>query len=573
MLQNFEIAWAFRELADLLEFKGEDFFKVRAYRRAAKTIDSLDEPVERLYRQGELVRVPGIGKNILAKIGEMINTGKMRKLEELRIEIPPGILEIMDLPGIGPKRASLFYKQLKVTSLDELEKEARQEHVRELPGLGAKAEQEIVCNIELLRRRSGKVMLGLARKLAQELREYLKDLPGVKRVEPTGSIRRWRETVGDIDFLAAVGSPKLLFDSFLGHPRVKEILVREENRIKATTWWGVTVELLAVPEEKFWAALLWSTGSREHYRQLQLLAQRKGMTLNRDGLAYPEGKFFIVGAEDDIYRFLGLPFIPPELRENRGEIEFCLKAGKLPEIIQLNDIKGDLHIHSNWSDGVNSLEQIVEYARKKKYQYIALTDHSPSLKIARGLSLERIKEQCNFIEKINEKYDDIQIFTGIEVDILPRGGLDCPVEILEQLDIVIAAVHTNFRQDRQVMTERILSAVKNKHVDVIGHLTGRLLGQREAYNVDVEKILAVAGESGKFMEINSSPDRLDLNEEHARLAKEYGLKMVINTDAHDLRWMDNMSYGVSVARRAWLTPEDVVNTRGLKELEELIKNR
>lgn len=573
MLQNFEIAWAFRELADLLEFKGEDFFKVRAYRRAAKTIDSLDEPVERLYRQGELVRVPGIGKNILAKIGEMINTGKMRKLEELRIEIPPGILEIMDLPGIGPKRASLFYKQLKVTSLDELEKEARQEHVRELPGLGAKAEQEIVCNIELLRRRSGKVMLGLARKLAQELREYLKDLPGVKRVEPTGSIRRWRETVGDIDFLAAVGSPKLLFDSFLGHPRVKEILVREENRIKATTWWGVTVELLAVPEEKFWAALLWSTGSREHYRQLQLLAQRKGMTLNRDGLAYPEGKFFIVGAEDDIYRFLGLPFIPPELRENRGEIEFCLKAGKLPEIIQLNDIKGDLHIHSNWSDGVNSLEQIVEYARKKKYQYIALTDHSPSLKIARGLSLERIKEQCNFIEKINEKYDDIQIFTGIEVDILPRGGLDCPVEILEQLDIVIAAVHTNFRQDRQVMTERILSAVKNKHVDVIGHLTGRLLGQREAYNVDVEKILAAAGESGKFMEINSSPDRLDLNEEHARLAKEYGLKMVINTDAHDLRWMDNMSYGVSVARRAWLTPEDVVNTRGLKELEELIKNR
>ncbi|MEW6273718.1 MAG: DNA polymerase/3'-5' exonuclease PolX [Bacillota bacterium] len=573
MLQNFEIAWAFRELADLLEFKEEDFFKIRAYRRAAKTIAGLNEPVELLYRRGDLAGVPGIGKNILAKIGEIVATGKMRKLEELRAEIPPGVLEIMDLPGIGPKRAALLYKHLKVASLNDLEKETRQARVRAVPGLGAKTEQDILRNIEMLRSRSGRVLLGFARELAQELGEFLKDLPGVKRIEPTGSVRRWRETVGDIDLLAMTDAPEKLFASFAGHPRVKEILVREEDRMKVLTWWGVVVELLAAPEEAYWSTLLWSTGSREHYRQLQLLAQQKGLELSRGGIRRRDGKFFLIEGEEDIYRHLGLPFIPPELRENRGEIEFCLKAGRLPEVVRLRDIKGDLHIHTNWSDGVNSLEQIIDYARKKGYRYIAITDHSPSLKIARGLSLEQLKEQRKLIEKMNEKYDDIQIFSGLEVDILPQGGLDCPPEILAQLDVVIASVHTSFRQDRRTMTERILSAVKNEYVDIIGHLTGRLIGQREAYSVDVEKILAAARDYGKFMEINSSPDRLDLSEEHARLAKEYGLKMVINTDAHDLRRMDEMPYGVAVARRAWLHPADVLNTLEIDEVTKVFRKK
>ncbi len=573
MLQNCEVAWAFQELADLLEFKGEDFFKVRAYRRAAKTLAGLPAPVEDFYRRGELAGVPGIGKNILAKIGEMVTAGKMRKLEELRAEIPPGVREVMNLPGIGPKRAALLYKHLQVASLDDLEREARRERVRELPGLGAKTEQDILRKIEMVRRRGGRVLLGVARELAQDLLDFFQDLPQVQKVEPTGSVRRWQETVGDLDLLTMTDDPGGLFTSFAGHPRVKEVVQREEDRMKVLTRWGVAVELLAAPAEEYWPTLLWSTGNREHYRQLQLLAQSRGLELNRRGIRCRDGKYFPAEGEEELYRHLGLPLIPPELRENRGEIEFCLQAGRLPELVRLQDIKGDLHLHTSWSDGVNSLEQVIEYARKKGYRYIAVTDHSPSLKIAGGLSLEQLKEQRKAIEKMNEKYGDIRILTGLEVDILPRGGLDCPEEILEQLDVVIASVHTKFQQDRRTMTERILSAVKNKHVDIIGHLTGRLIGQREPYAVDVEKVLAAARDYGKFMEINASPDRLDLNEEHARLARDYGLKMVINTDAHDLRRMDDMPYGVAVARRAWLQPADVLNTLECETLLELLGNR
>jgi len=573
MLQNCEVAWAFQELADLLEFKGEDFFKVRAYRRAAKTLAGLPAPVEDLYRRGELAGVPGIGKNILAKIGEMVTAGKMRKLEELRAEIPPGVLEVMNLPGIGPKRAALLYKHLQVASLDDLEREARRERVRELPGLGAKTEQDILRKIEMHRRRAGRVLLGIARELAQDLLDFFQDLPQVQKVELTGSVRRWRETVGDLDLLAMTDDPEGLFASFAGHPRVKEVVLREEDRMKVLTRWGVAVELLAAPAEEYWSTLLWSTGNREHYRQLQLLAQSRGLELDRRGIRRRDGEYFLAEGEEELYRLLGLPLIPPELRENRGEIEFCLQAGRLPELVRLQDIKGDLHIHTSWSDGVNSLEQVIEYARKKGYRYIAVTDHSPSLKIAGGLSLEQLKEQRKAIEKMNGKYGDIRIFTGLEVDILPQGGLDCPEEILEQLDVVIASVHTKFQQDRRTMTERILSAVKNKHVDIIGHLTGRLINQREPSAVDVEKVLAAARDYGKFMEINASPDRLDLNEEHARLARDYGLKMVINTDAHDLRRMDEMPYGVAVARRAWLQPADVLNTLESEELLEMLGNR
>lgn len=565
-MQNFEIARAFEELADLLELKGEDFFKIRAYRKAARVIAGLNEPVERLHESGGLAVVPGIGKNILAKVGEMIATGKMRKLEELRQEFPPGLLEIMDLPGIGPKRAGLLYRHLGVTTLDELEKEAHAKRVRELPGFGVKREQDIIRSIEMLRHRSGKVLLATARELAGELREFVGNIPGVGRVDLTGSARRWRETVRDIDLLAMTGDAGGLFQAFSAHPRVKEVLSREDDRVKVLTWWGVVVELLAAKEEEYWPALLWSTGSRAHYRRLQELAREKGFFLTRNGISDERGRFLPVSSEEDIYNCLGLPLIPPELRENLGEIEFCLREGRLPGLVNLSDVKGDLHVHTSWSDGINTLEQVVAYAREKGYEYIAITDHSRSLRIARGLSLERLKEQRRAIERINEKSSSFRVLTGIEVDILPQGGLDCPDEVLAQLDVVIASVHTSFRQDRQTMTERILSAVRNKHVHVIGHLTGRLLGQREPYQLDLERILEEAREHGKCLEINASPDRLDLNEEHARLAKEFGLKMVISTDAHDLRRMDEMSYGVAVARRAWLGPEEVVNTRGAGEV-------
>jgi len=569
-MQNFEVALAFRELADLLEFKGEDFFKVRAYRRAAKIIAGLDEPAGQLLREGKLAGVPGIGKNILAKIWEIVTTGSMRKLTELQQEFPSSVLEIMDLPSIGPKKARVLYQHLKVASLDELEREAQLKHVRKLPGLGAKTELDIIRNIQMLRVHANKVLLGVAREITAGLVEYLKDLPEVKKVEPTGSIRRWRETVGDIDLLVLTGRPEILLEFFVKHPRVKQVLVREENRIKVITWWGVTVELFTAPEEEFWTTLLWSTGCREHYRELQLLARQKGLDLSPRAFVDRKGKPINIQSEEDIYRRLGLPFIPPELRENKGEIGYCLKEGGLPRIIQVSDLKGDLHIHSNWSDGVASVEQIVEHARKKGYKYIAITDHSHSLKIAKGLSREQQLEQRRLIAAINEKQDDVRVLWGIEVDILPNGKLDCPDDLLEQMDIVIASVHSHFRQDRETMTARILSAVQNKQVHIIGHLTGRLIGQREGYSFDVERIFEAATRQGKFLEINSSPDRLDLSEENARLAKEYGIKMAINTDAHDLRRMEEAPYGVAVARRAWLEPGDVINTFDLHDLLRIL---
>lgn len=566
-MQNVEIAWLFQELADLAELKGEDFFKVRAYRRAAGIIAGLDKSVVRLYEKGELIKVPGIGKNILAKVGELISTGEMRKLQQMRREITPGLLEIMGVPGIGPKRARILSEQLMISSLDDLEEAARSKKIRGLPGMGTKIEKGIIRNIKMIKQRQGKILLGLARELSFELMEYFSCVPEIKKIFVTGSVRRWRETVGDIDLLIMAEHSKPLFSLLLRHFIVKEVLEQDKDRLKIYTRWGITVDTVVAGEKHFWSTLLWSTGSREHFQRLQLLAGNNNLHLDRYGLAEKsKGAPLYIESEEDIYHHLGLPFIPPELRENRGEIEICVKEGKLPLLIREEQIRGDLHIHSNWSDGLASIGQIIEHARSKGYKYIAITEHSHSLKIARGLSLEDFAKQCRQIKKLNEELRDIRILTGMEVDILNDGNLDCPDEVLEQMDVVIASVHTGFRQDRGKLTARFLSAVRNKHVNIIGHLTGRLLNQRPPYDLDVETILEEAGRHGKAMEINSSPDRLDLNEEHARLAKSYGVKLVINTDAHDLKRMDEMPYGVAVARRAWLAPSDVVNTMELGDL-------
>ncbi|WP_078060826.1 PHP domain-containing protein [Desulfotomaculum copahuensis] len=652
-VKNIEIVWQFRELADLLEFKGEDFFKIRAYRQAARIMAGLEEPVEELYRRDALGKLPGIGKNILAKTKELIDTGKMRKLEELRREIPPGLLEIMALPGIGPKRARFLHARLGVTSLDELAEAARQKRVRALKGLGAKTEQDMLRHIEMLRRRSGRILLGVARELAAELADCLREAPGVARVTVSGEVRRWRETVSSITLLAVAAVPGQALETLLHHPRTKEVLAREDHLLRVFTWWGVPVELTVVPEEEYGYALLHDTGSPAHYRHLQQLAAEKGWLLTRRGLAgagdggaletdgdwrggvpvagtdasgggktagmpatgtdmpavrethgAPDngeaadgglahgmpaagnavpGEYTAAGeaktagnwwgglpvAEAAVYRRLGLPPIPPELREDRGEIE-AAAAGRLPRLVELGDIKGDLHVHSDWSDGANTIPQLVQRAREKGYHYMAVTDHSRSLNIAHGLSLERLKEQHELIERLNEELEDFRILTGVEVDILTRGGLDYPDEVLEQIDVVVASVHSGFRQDKETLTNRVLDAVKNEHVDIIGHLTGRLLGQREPYALDVERVLEEAGRNGKILEINSSPDRLDLNPEHARLARDCGARLSIDTDAHDLNRLDEMIYGVSVARRAWLEKDDLVNTLELPDLLKVL---
>ncbi len=569
-LHNMEIAWSFYELADLLEFKGDDYFKLRAYRNAARTIAGLPEPVEELYRGKKLAAVPGIGKNILAKIGELITTGKMEKLERLRREIPGGLLEIMALPGVGAKRAKIFYEQLGVASLDELLQAARDHRVRSLAGMGTKTELEIIRNINLLRNRSDSFLLGLARQLADELTGFIKMLPEVERVDVAGSVRRWRETVGDLDILVASKDPGQVLDAVAVHPRTREILERKQNIIKVATWWGIPVEVVVVSPEQFWFALLWNTGSKKHLGELINLSLTKGLKMEPAGLHSDSGEVISPGSEGDIYNLLGLQYIPPELREGRGEVELA-STYALPELLETGDIKGDLHLHSNWSDGGNSIEEIVARAREKGYSYVAITDHSQSLKIARGLTPERLEEQYGLIDGLNGENTDFTVLKGIEVDILAKGGLDLPDQVLETADVVVASVHSGFKQDAETITSRILQAVESEHVDIIGHLTGRMLGQREGYAVDVERVLEAAARHGKIMEINSSPDRLDLNDENVRLAREYGVKIAINTDAHDLKRMDEMEYGVATARRGGLESRDVVNALDLPELLKILR--
>jgi len=568
-MRNVEIAWIFHELADLLEFKGEDFFKIRAYKKAAKVLAGLDEPLEEIRKRGGLAKIPGIGKNIAAKLNEILTTGSLQKHEDLLREIPPGLLEIMSLPGIGPKRAGVIYERLGVSSLEELAKATREGRVRDLPGMGSKTENELIRNIENLNNRTGRLLLATARDLAEEFTGYLEVLPGVIKVEAGGSLRRWRETVGDIDLVvAAAVDPRSIMQVIASHPRVKEIVEEGQDRARFQTFWGIAVDLEVVPEKFFEPALFRSTGSHAHYQRLEGLFADKGITFD----AGVVGKTGEALNEPKLYALLGLPYIPPELREDRGEVEAALQ-NSLPNLVELGDIKGDLHVHTSWSDGLNSIERVAARAREKGYQYIAVTDHSQSLKIARGLSLSRLKEQQQEIRSLNEKFEDFRVLTGIEVDILPKGDLDCPEEILKEMDLVVASVHSAFKQDRETMTARMISAVENKNVDVIGHLTGRLIAHREGYALDVERVLEAAASCGTILEINSSPDRLDLNDMNARQAKEKGIKMTINTDAHDLKRMDEMVYGVAVARRAWLEPGDVLNTMPVEELMQFLGNR
>ncbi|MFZ5647208.1 MAG: DNA polymerase/3'-5' exonuclease PolX [Bacillota bacterium] len=568
-MHNFEIAWAFYELADLLEFKGEDFFKIRAYRQAARVISGLNDPVEEMYSKKILNRIPGIGKNIASKIGELVEKGKMDKLEKLRSEIPRGLLEIMALPGIGPKRAAFLHQNLGIESLSDLEKAAREKKIRFLKGMGAKTELDIISNINMIKNRTGKFLLGTARRLAGDLCGYLEGVSGVERVTVAGSVRRWRETVHDVDLLASATDFEAALNSLAYHPRTREVLERTDNYIRVMTWWGIPVEMVVVQPDKFWYALLWETGSPGHLDELASYAARNDWELTRDGLSRRGGGVTAgsYGSEEEIYSDLNLKYIPPELREGAGEVESA-QAGTLPGLVKAGDIRGDLHVHSNWSDGAASLEEIVNRAREKRYSYVAITDHSRSLKIARGLSEERLAEQYAEIDRLNEKLKGIKLLKGIEVDILSGGGLDFDDVILEKADVVVASVHSGFKQDRETITSRIMEAVKNPHVDIVGHLTGRLLGHREGYDVDVETVLEEAGKRGKIMEINASPDRLDLNEKHARMAVDFGARIAINTDAHDLKRMDEMEYGVSVARRAGLEPPDIVNTL---ELDDLLK--
>ncbi|MHC1603633.1 MAG: DNA polymerase/3'-5' exonuclease PolX [Candidatus Syntropharchaeales archaeon] len=568
MITNKEIARIFDEIADILEVKEGDKFKIRAYRKAARTIESLTQDLSDFSSVTELKKLPSIGDALAKKIHEIITSGKLEYYEELRTSVPKGVLELLSIPNVGPKTVSKLYNECNVTDIESLELAAKNHRLQHLFGMGRKTEERILKGIEQYRRHKERIPLGKAYFQAKNIVKSLENLDAVERIAFAGSIRRMRETIGDIDILVASENPSRVMSAFKALDGITEIIASGDTK-SSVIMDDTQVDLRVVRDDSFGSALQYFTGSQLHNIKLRELALKQGLKLNEYGVF--KGDQPVAGRrEEEVYEALGLPFIPPELREDQGEIEAAIE-GELPDLIELNRIKGDLHIHSRWSDGKNSIEEVVDKARSLGYEYVAICDHSPAIGITRGVNEEKLLDEIIEIERINEDLSDFKVLTGIEVDIRSDNTLDLPDKILEKLDIVLAAVHTKFSQSKDAMTRRIISAIKNPHVDIIAHPTGRLIGKRDPYDLDIEAVLDAARDTGTILEINANPRRLDLKDIHARYAKEKGVKVAISTDAHDISQMELMPFGVATARRGWLEPEDVLNTRSLDELMRNLK--
>jgi len=566
-VKNQQIAKIFSEISELLELKGENVFRIRAYRRAAQNMDNLSKDVSTL-SQEELESIPGIGKDLAGKIHEFLETGKIAKHEELKREIPGGVLQLLQVPGLGPKKAKMLFERLKVKSVDGLEAAIRKGKLAGLPGIQKKTEENILKGIELIKRGAERLPLGRALPLAEDIVRRIKDTAPVDNIEVAGSIRRRKDTVKDIDILTTSKQPEAVMDAFVKLPHVTRVLMHGPTRSSVITEEGIQVDLRVVDADSFGAALLYFTGSKQHNIKLREMAVRAGLKISEYGVFKEPGEERIGGKkEEDVYKALKLPFIPPELREDTGEIEAAL-AGKLPDLVTLVDIKGDLHVHTNWSDGSHDLGALVQAAKKKGYSYIAITDHTKGLGVAHGLDEKRLAEEIKLIDDANKKLSGFRVLKGTEVDIQSDGRLDLPDDALAGLDIVVASIHSGFKQTQAQITARLISAVRNPCVSVIAHPTGRLIGERDAYAVDMEAVLKEAAKYGVAMEINAYPLRLDLNDLHAKMAKELGVPLVISTDTHVTSQFDFMTYGVSIARRGWVEKKDVLNTL---ESDQLIK--
>ena len=566
-MKNQQIAKIFSEISELLELKGENVFRIRAYRRAAQNMDNLSKDVSTL-SQEELESIPGIGKDLAGKIHEFLETGKIAKHEELKREIPGGVLQLLQVPGLGPKKAKMLFERLKVKSVDGLEAAIRKGKLAGLPGIQKKTEENILKGIELIKRGVERRPLGRVLPLAEDIVRRIKDTAPVDNIEVAGSIRRRKDTVKDIDILTTSKQPEAVMDAFVKLPHVTRVLMHGPTRSSVITEEGIQVDLRVVDADSFGAALLYFTGSKQHNIKLREMAVRAGLKISEYGVFKEPGEERIGGKkEEDVYKALKLPFIPPELREDTGEIEAAL-AGKLPDLVTLVDIKGDLHVHTNWSDGSHDLGALVQAAKKKGYSYIAITDHTKGLGVAHGLDEKRLAEEIKLIDEANKKLSGFRVLKGTEVDIQSDGRLDLPDDALAGLDIVVASIHSGFKQTQAQITARLISAVRNPCVSVIAHPTGRLIGERDAYAVDMEAVLKEAAKYGVAMEINAYPLRLDLNDLHAKMAKELGVPLVISTDTHVTSQFDFMTYGVSIARRGWVEKKDVLNTL---ESDQLIK--
>lgn len=605
-MNNRDIASAFDEIADLLEFQDANPFRVRAYRNAARRISDLPEPLAKIAADPtrKLTDIEGIGKDLAQKIGELLETGSLQMLEELRSQIPGGVLAMVRIPGLGPKKAAALYKQLGITSLDALRSACEADKVQALKGFGKKTQEKILAGIEVAAKATERVYWAHADEIVQELLAYMRQVKGIRQMEVAGSYRRGRETVGDIDLLVEADDADAVMDHLSNFEELSTVLGRGDTKMSVRLGRGLQIDLRVVQTKSFGAALQYFTGSKEHNIILRGMAKERGLLINEygvfrvakshrvkpggsrttkghksieeveeEGYKNPDSPNFIAGrTEKEVYAALGLPCFPPELREAREEFAWAA-AGKLPELIELSDLVGDLHMHTTASDGKATIREMAVAAIQRGLKYIAITDHSPRVSMAHGLDPRRLREQWKEIDRLNREFDNFIILKGVECDILEKGGMDLPDDVLAEADWVVASIHYGQQQPRRQITDRMVGAIENPYVSAIAHPTGRLINRREPYAVDLEEVFAAAERYGKFLEINANPARLDLDDVAASAARRRGIPLVINSDAHSADGINVLRYGVLQARRAGLTADDVVNTRPWSKVKQMLVKR
>lgn len=570
-MKNREIATLFQKMADVLEFKDDNPFKINAYRKSARILNDLTTDIEEIVRAGKVQTIPGIGKGTAEKIKEYLETGIITKFEQLRKGISDELIALLEIPSLGPKTVALLHKEMKINSLEDLKQAIADERITQLPGMGKKKAENISRGIQLYTLSKERMLLGEALNTAREAIAQLEKSTKITGIECAGSLRRGKETIGDIDILATGKKGKEIIAAFVQLPLAHDILAQGDTKGSIVTATGTQLDLRVVGKDSFGAALQYFTGSKAHNIHLREIAKREGLKINEYGIFSAEKK---IGGkqEEDIYATLHMDWIPPELREDRGEIEAALKH-TLPSLLQHSDIKGDLHVHSTYSDGAYSLEEIALKAKDMGYHYVAVTDHSQSLKIAKGITEARLKEKIAEVKRLNKRLSGIKILVGTEVDIKNDGTLDYPDTLLKQLDLVIGAIHTGFKQSREQITKRIVTAMKNPYLHIIAHPTGRLLGEREPYEVDIDQVIEMANRTGTALELNAYTERLDLDDINCIKAKQKGVLLAIGTDAHHLDQLWMMELGVMVARRGWLEPKNVLNTFTAAELIKWTKRK
>lgn len=567
MEDNARVAAVLDEVADLLELKDDTFFQVRAYRRVSREISALTEDVRDLYVRGHLSTVPGIGKAIHDKVVEILRTGELQYLNDLRNEFPAGLLQVMQVPDVGPKTAGRLYKELRITNLQDLRLAAERHQIRTLKGFGDRTEENILKGIKYLESRQGRMLLGRAYPRGKALETHMVE-HGFDLVSLGGSLRRMKETIGDIDILVGSADAERAMDMFVSYPQVAEVLLRGPTKTSIRLSDGVQVDMRVVAPESYGAALQYFTGSKEHNVALRSLANSMGFKVNEYGVYREEDGARMAGeTEEGVYEILQMQWMPPEMREDRGEIALA-RQGKVPRLLTASDICGDLHVHTEASDGVDSIEAMAQGAVERGYEYLAITDHSISLTVGNGLSVERLLENMDRVRQVGESCPQLHLLIGAEVEIDGEGKLDYPNEVLQDLDVVIAAVHSHFKMSPEEMTQRLLNAVSNENVDILAHPTGRIIGEREGYRYDMDEVMQAAKDSGVALEVNSFPERLDLNDVHCAMARERGVTLCINTDAHNARQLDQMTYGVATAKRGWVTSDMVLNALSWDALQK-----